>query len=133
MASLERRLNDAFLVFQARQSERTTAEEVRLTQMQLEGALAGLFSLLTTEFLVPYLNRTLLVLQRSNKIPAIPKDMVSPTIVAGVNALGRGQDQESLVRFITTISQTMGPQAMLSMWILLSTSNDLLLLKVLIT
>ena len=52
-----------------------------------------------------------MVLQRSNKIPTIPKDMVSPTIVAGVNALGRGQDQESLVRFITTISQTMGPQA----------------------
>lgn len=112
MTNLERRLNDAFLVFQARQSERTTAEEVRLTQMQLESALAGLFSLLTTEFLVPYLNRKLMVLQRSNKIPNIPKEMVTPTIVAGVNALGRGQDQQSLVQFITTISQTMGPQAL---------------------
>ena len=111
MGNLERRINDAFLVFQARQSERTTAEEVRLTQMQLEQQLGGLFSLLTTEFLKPYLDRKLMVLQRTGVLPKIPKDMVTPTIVAGVNALGRGQDQESLVRFITTIAQTMGPQA----------------------
>jgi hypothetical protein len=31
--------------------------------------------------------------------------------VAGVNALGRGQDQQSLTQFITTIAQTMGPEA----------------------
>ena len=31
--------------------------------------------------------------------------------MAGVNALGRGQDQESLIRFITTVAQTMGPEA----------------------
>tara|TARA_Y100000401_G_scaffold92578_1_gene78652 strand:- start:160 stop:513 length:354 start_codon:yes stop_codon:yes gene_type:complete len=37
--------------------------------------------------------------------------MVKPTIVAGVNALGRGQDREALGQFLTTISQTMGPEA----------------------
>ena len=111
MSNLERRINDAFLVFAARDSERTTSTEVQYTQMQLEQQLGGLFSLLTTEFLVPYLNRTLMVLQRQGVLPKLPKDLVTPTIVAGVNALGRGQDQESLVRFITTISQTMGPQA----------------------
>jgi hypothetical protein len=31
--------------------------------------------------------------------------------VAGVNALGRGQDRESLIQFITTIAQTMGPES----------------------
>ena len=31
--------------------------------------------------------------------------------MAGVNALGRGQDRESLGQFLTTISQTMGPEA----------------------
>ena len=36
MQQLERRINDAFLVMQVRNSERTTAEEVRLTQMELE-------------------------------------------------------------------------------------------------
>jgi len=110
MQNLERRISDAFLVLQVRQSERTTAEEVRLTQMELEQQLGGLFSLLTVEFLIPYLDRTLHILQRNKEIPKIPKDIVSPTIVAGVNAIGRGQDQESLVSFITTLAQTMGPE-----------------------
>ena len=51
-------------------------------------------------------------LQRSKQIPSIPKNLVKPTIVAGVNALGRGQDKESLIQFITTIAQTMGPEAL---------------------
>jgi len=110
---LERRINEAFLVLQIRQSERTTAEEVRLTQMELEQQLGGLFSLLTVEFLIPYLNRTLLVLQRSNQVPKLPKDLVRPTIIAGVNALGRGQDRESLTQFIGTIAQTLGPEALM--------------------
>ena len=108
--SLERRISDAFLLLQVRQSERTTAEEVRLTQMELEQQLGGLFSLLTVEFLVPYLNRTLHILQRSQQLPKIPKDLVRPEIVAGVNALGRGQDQQSLVLFLQTLAQTMGPE-----------------------
>ena len=112
-ANLERRISDAFLVLQIRQSERTTAEEVRLTQMELEQQLGGLFSLLTVEFLIPYLDRTLLVLQRTNQLPKLPKDLVRPTIVAGVNALGRGQDRESLTTFVATIAQTMGPEALM--------------------
>ena len=111
MQQLERRLNEAMLVMQVRQSERTTAEEVRLTQMELEQQLGGLFSLLTTEFLLPYLNRILNQFQKTGKIPRLPKDIVKPTIVAGVNALGRGQDRESLGQFLTVISQTMGPEA----------------------
>ena len=110
---LERRIAEAFMQLNIRQSERTTAEEVRLTQMELEQQLGGIFSLLTIEFLIPYLNRTLLILQRSKEIPAIPKDLVRPQIVAGVNALGRGQDRESLQQFIGTIAQTLGPEALM--------------------
>ena len=112
--TLDKRISDAFLVLNVRQSERTTAEEVRLTQLELEQQLGGLFSLLTIEFLVPYLNRTLLILQRAKEIPNIPKDLVRPQIVAGVNALGRGQDRESLTSFITTIAQTLGPEALMN-------------------
>tara|TARA_R100001463_G_scaffold134369_1_gene196497 strand:+ start:499 stop:2094 length:1596 start_codon:yes stop_codon:yes gene_type:complete len=110
---IEKRILDAFLVLNIRQSERTTAEEVRMTQQELNEQLGGLFSLLTVEFLVPYLNRTLLVLQRSNQLPKLPKDIVRPKIVAGVNALGRGQDREALTTFIQTITQTLGPEALL--------------------
>ena len=108
--NLERRISDAFLLLNVRQSERTTAEEVRLTQMELEQQLGGLFSLLTVEFLIPYLNRTLHILQRNRELPKIPKDLVRPQIVAGVNALGRGQDQQSLIMFIQTLTQTLGPE-----------------------
>ena len=111
--AIEKILLEAFLVMNIRQAERVTAEEVRLTQLELEQQLGGIFSLLTVEFLIPYLNRTLLVLQRSNQIPKLPKDVVRPTIVAGVNALGRGQDRESLTQFVGTIAQTLGPEALM--------------------
>ena len=110
--TLEKRLSDAFLILSVRQSERTTAEEVRMTQMELEQQLGGLFSLLTVEFLVPYLDRKLSVLTKNRTIPPIPKEIVKPTIVAGINALGRGQDRESLGMFLQTIAQTMGPEAL---------------------
>jgi hypothetical protein len=111
IGQLTQRLQEAFMILNVRQSERTTAEEVRLTQLELEQSLGGLFSLMTTEFLVPYLKRTMLVLQRSGQLPKIPKDLVRPQVVAGINAIGRGQDFQSLTGFITTIAQTMGPEA----------------------
>ncbi len=111
MAQLENRLNEAFLILQVRQSERTTAQEVQMTQMELEQQLGGLFGLLTVEFLVPYLNRKLNTFQKTGEIPRIPKGMVKPIIVAGINALGRGQDVQALGSFLSTIAQTMGPEA----------------------
>ena len=96
-----------------RNAERVTAEEVRLTQAELEQQLGGLFSLLTVEFLIPYLNRTLLVLQRSNEIPKLPKDLVRPKIVAGINALGRSGDREALTTFMQTVAATLGAEAIL--------------------
>ena len=111
IGQLTQRLQEAFMILNVRQSERTTAEEVRLTQLELEQSLGGLFSLMTTEFLVPYLKRTMLVLQRSGQLPKIPKDLVRPQVVAGINAIGRGQDFQQLTAFLTTIAQTMGPES----------------------
>jgi hypothetical protein len=113
IGTYERRLLEAFLVMNPRNAERVTAEEIRLTQLELESQLGGLFSLLTVEFLVPYLNRKLLVLQRTGELPRYPKDIVNPTIVAGINSLGRGQDRESLTMFLGTVAQTLGPEALL--------------------
>ena len=110
--TIERRLAEAFLVMNVRNAERVTAEEVRLTQLELEQQLGGIFSLLTVSFLIPYLDRTLLVLQRTNELPKLPKEIIRPSIVAGVNALGRGQDREALTMFMGTIAQTIGPEAL---------------------
>ena len=111
--TLERRLAEAFLILQVRDSERTTAEEVRMTQMELDQQLGGIYSLLTVDFLVPYLDRKLSEAGKSGEIPKLPKDLVRPSIVAGVNAIGRGQDRDSLTMFMQTIAQTLGPEAMI--------------------
>ena len=109
--SFEKRLSEAFLILNVRDSERTTAEEVRMTQMELEQQLGGLFSVLTAEFLQPYLRRKLSDMQKQKQIPKLPKELVKPTIVAGMNAIGRGMDREALMSFIQTLAQTMGPEA----------------------
>ena len=35
-----------------------------------------------------------------------------PTIVAGLNGVGRGQDRQALMEFVGTLAQTMGPEAL---------------------
>ena len=111
--SLTQRLSEAFLILTVRQSERTTAEEIRATQQELNEQLGGIYGNLTVELLRPYLNRKLSVLQRSGEVPKLPKGIVFPTVVAGLEGVGRGQDRESLMMFLQTISQSLGPEAML--------------------
>ena len=108
--TLTQRLSEAFLVFTARSSERTTAEEIRSTQQELNEQLGGIYGNLTTELLTPYLARKLMVLQRSKELPPLPKGIVFPTVIAGLEGIGRGQDRESLMLFIQTLAQGMGPQ-----------------------
>jgi hypothetical protein len=107
--TLTQRLSEAFLVFTARSSERTTAEEIRSTQQELNEQLGGIYGNLTTELLTPYLARKLMVLQRSKELPPLPKGIVFPTVIAGLEGIGRGQDRESLMLFIQTLAQGMGP------------------------
>ena len=95
-----------------RQSERTTAEEIRATQQELNEQLGGIYGNLTTELVRPYLQRKIFTLQRSKELPQLPKGIVFPTIIAGLEGIGRGQDRESLMMFLQTISQALGPEAM---------------------
>jgi hypothetical protein len=108
---LAQRISEGFLVMNVRDSERTTAEEVRMTQMELESQLGGLFSLLTVELLLPYLRRKMAVLQRAGKIERLPNKFVKPVIVAGLNAVGRGYDAQAMLRALTATSQVFGPDA----------------------
>ena len=111
--SLTQRLSDAFLVLSVRQSERTTASEVQATQQELNEQLGGIYGNLTAELLNPYLQRKLSILTRSKNIPSLPKGLVLPTVVAGLNGIGRGQDRQVLIEFMATLSQSMGPEAAL--------------------
>jgi hypothetical protein len=111
-AQIEARLSQAFMLADVRDSERTTAEEVRLQALQIENSLGSIYSILTTEFQVPYVARKLDILTRAGKVPKLPKDLVKVVMTVGLAAVGRGNDLEQLVRFTTTLGQTMGPEAL---------------------
>ena len=112
--NLTQRVSEAFLIMTGsiRDSERTTASEVNAVAQELNEQLGGIYSGLTASLLQPYLNRKLTLLQRQSGVPKLPKGLVIPTVVAGLNGIGRGQDRQALMEFVTTIAQGMGPEVM---------------------
>ncbi len=108
---IEERLSHAFLLNSSiqRNAERVTAEEVRFMARELEDALGGLYSILAQEFQLPYVKRKIHQMEKTNKLPSLPKETVKPMIITGLEALGRGQDLNKLDIFIGGLSQTMGP------------------------
>jgi hypothetical protein len=108
---LTQRLSDAFLILQVRDSERTTAAEVQAVQQELNEQLGGIFGSLTTDLLIPYIHHKLYMLGKLPGIPKLPKELVFPSVVAGLNGIGRGQDRQALMEFIATLGQSLGPPA----------------------
>lgn len=101
---IEQRLAYAFLLNSAvqRSAERVTAEEIRFVANELEATLGGVYSGLSAEFQLPLARRVLIELQLTSRIPDMPKEAVEPTIVTGLDAVGRGQDLNKLMTFVTS-------------------------------
>jgi hypothetical protein len=110
LARIEARLAQAFMLADVRDSERTTAEEVRLQALQIENSLGSIYAILTTEFQQPYVARKLAILTRKGKLPKLPEDLVKPVVSVGLAAVGRGNDLEKTARFMTILQQSLGPQ-----------------------
>lgn len=110
----EQRLALAFLLNSAvqRQAERVTAEEIRFMAEELEQALSGLYSLLSKEFQLPVINLTTARMIADQKLPKLPKQIVRPTIVTGIEALGRGNDLARLQQAFTLASEILTPQVL---------------------
>ena len=113
--SINDRLSYSFLMNSSvqRQAERVTAEEVRYMAQELESALGGVYSILSQELQMPLVNRILASMTRTGKMPKLPKDSVKPTVVTGVEALGRGQDLNKLATFLQYL-QPLGAQVIAS-------------------
>lgn len=105
-------LSYAFMLNAAvqRNGERVTAEEIRYMAAELDAALGGVYTLLGGEFQLPVVNLFSNRMERNRKVPPLPKDMVQPTIVTGMEAIGRGQDQRNLSLFVKEIIQVVGPE-----------------------
>lgn len=101
-AKIEERLAFAFLLNSAiqRSGERVTAEEIRYMAGELEASLGGVYSILSQEFQLPLVNRIMFAMERANKLPTLPKGTVKPVIVAGMEAIGRGNDFDKLTQFL---------------------------------
>lgn len=106
---LEGRLGFAFLLNSAvqRQGERVTAEEIRFVANELESTLGGVYSVLSNEFQLPLAKRLLVDLQLTNKIPDLPQEAMEPSVITGLDAIGRGQDLEKLMTFANASSPAM--------------------------
>ena len=116
---IEGRLAYAFMLHTAiqRPGERVTAEEIRFMSQEINAGTSGLYSILSTELQLPLVRRLMHILQRQRKLPAFPKGqgdkpLVSPKPVTGLEAIGRGDDKNKLIEFITTAQQVLGPEIM---------------------
>lgn len=111
--TIRERLGHAFLLSSGvvRNAERVTAEEIRMLSLELESALGGLYSLLSNEMQLPMINRLMHVMNKNNRIPKLPDDIINPVIITGVEALGRGHDLQKLDLFIQGAVQTLGGDA----------------------
>jgi len=102
----------AFLLNSAmrRDAERVTAYELQLMAEELEGTLGGVYSMLSQDMQRSRIQRLLMQMQDSGKLPEWPEGTVEPVITTGLEALGRQRD---LVRVKTAgeFVASLGPEA----------------------
>ena len=92
MNTIEARLSKAFMMLsgQIRDSERTTAVEVRATAAELEATLGGTYSVLAADLQIPLVTLTM------KDINTGADKLVEPTIVTGTSAISREKDLSNL-------------------------------------
>lgn len=104
------RLGRAFLMGSAvtRNAERVTAEEIRMVAQELETSFGGVYSRLAVDLQRPLVEWLMEQVDMSIKGTA-----VEPTIVTGLDALGRGAEAAMLMWFIQDLAQVvaLGPVA----------------------
>jgi hypothetical protein len=113
-ATLEKRLEQSFLLTSGatRQAERVTAEEVRAMVQELEATLGGVYSILAQELQLPLVNTLMDRMAKDKRLPTLPKGVVKPAIVTGLDALGRGNDLQKLDFFVRGMAEVLGPQVL---------------------
>lgn len=109
--SLQRGLSQAFLSASTvrRDAERVTAEEIRAIIQELEETLGGVYSSLASELQLPLVKRIMSIMRKEQRLPKLPPQ-IRMSIVTGVEAVGRGQDLDRLLRYFAAAQQAMGPE-----------------------
>lgn len=104
------RLKSGFLMLDGsrRDAERVTAEEIRAVARELEAGLGGVYTVISQEFQLPYIQSRMAHLVRRKELPELPGSLVKPSVVTGFEALGRGNDKAKLIEFLSTARDIMG-------------------------
>ena len=79
---------------------------------ELEQAFGGVYSSLSDELQRPLVNRWMARMKKEGALPQLPKGLVEPKIVTGIDGLGRASDLQKLDVLIQGIGQTFGPDAL---------------------
>jgi hypothetical protein len=92
-----------FLIFQPRQAERVTAEEIRRLTEELESLLGGVYSLLSEELQKPLVKTVYEKLKKEGKIPPFPDD-IKLVITTGFEALSKTAALNKLFTLLQAIA-----------------------------
>lgn len=111
LAVIENRLQRAFLLNTAtqRNGDRVTAEEIRYMAQELESILGGFYTILSKELQLPYVKSKMAQMRKRGALKTLPKDIVKPSIITGMDAMGRDKDGQTLKEFMVDVSTTFGP------------------------
>lgn len=106
------RLSHAFLLRSGtvRDAERVTAEEIRSQAQELEDVLGGVYTVQAHEFQMPIVRRLLANMKAAGEYPSFGKDVITPSIVTGFEALGRGHELNKLREFYSDLANIFGPE-----------------------
>jgi 6-pyruvoyl-tetrahydropterin synthase len=114
------RLSHAFLLRSGttREAERVTAEEIRQMAQELEDVLGGVYTVQSQETQLRVAKRIIADLRDEGEFPAFPKlgkkEVVTPTIITGFDALGRGHELNRLRGFYQDAVGMLGPEAVMA-------------------
>jgi hypothetical protein len=112
LAQVTASLSASFMLSSVRDSERTTAEEVRLQALEIENSLGAVYAILTSEMQAPFISCKLAQLTKKKRIPSMPEGLVRPVVSVGLAAVGRNNDLEKVARFMQLGQQFGGPEFM---------------------
>jgi len=105
-------LSRAFLLTSGgqRDAERVTATEIERDIAEIESALGGVFSMLAQEMMKRRTQVLMFQMMDQQKLPKVDDNMVTPTILTGLEALSRERDVSRAMQ-AAQIVQAFGPEA----------------------
>lgn len=88
-----------------RSGERVTAQEIREVARELEDSFGGIYTILSQDLQLNVVKRYERRAEKSNELTAIPKNVVKPVIVTGLESIGRSHDLDKIRLFFDELTR----------------------------